>query len=65
MGVRKAASKEASKKQSKPMLDVAVVMVCDFIALCTGHSASYSLHSHQLYSDVSKFFGAFYFSNKW
>jgi hypothetical protein len=30
MGVRKEASKHRGKKQSKPAIDVVVIMVCDF-----------------------------------
>jgi hypothetical protein len=30
MGVRKGAGKQGGKKQSKPVIDVVVVMVCDF-----------------------------------
>jgi hypothetical protein len=30
MGLRKAASKQGSKKESKPVTDVVVVMACDY-----------------------------------
>jgi hypothetical protein len=54
MGVRKGASKQGGKKQSKPVIDVVVVMVCDFFSSVRGpnlgvHRAGRTMSLHHYY----------------
>jgi hypothetical protein len=65
MGVRKAASKEAKSKASQCLMWLLswFVILLHFV-LDIPHRTD-STHTNYILSDVSKFFGAFYFSNKW